>query len=77
MKKRARVPKSFLYKAIREKCVDCCGGQHKEVELCEAQNCPIWLLRFGARSLKLIPALKESLPEPKETPEWYKTASSS
>lgn len=34
-------------KAIREKCLDCCGGNSNEVRLCPAEDCPLWHFRFG------------------------------
>ena len=34
-------------KAIREKCIDCSGGSHKEVKLCPATQCPIYPFRMG------------------------------
>ncbi len=34
-------------KAIREKCLDCCCGQVKEVALCEVKECPLFSYRFG------------------------------
>jgi len=34
-------------KAIRLKCLDCCGGSRKEVRLCPAKDCPLWPYRFG------------------------------
>ena len=34
-------------KAIRLKCIDCCGGQQYEVRLCPATACPLWAYRFG------------------------------
>ena len=34
-------------KAIRNKCLDCCFGQQLEVKLCPAEDCPIYLFRFG------------------------------
>lgn len=34
-------------KAIREKCLDCCCGQEKEVELCTCENCSLHIYRFG------------------------------
>lgn len=34
-------------KAIREKCLDCCGGQTSEVKLCPAEDCPLWNFRMG------------------------------
>ena len=34
-------------KAIRLKCIDCCGGQITEVRKCPAENCPLWRYRMG------------------------------
>ena len=34
-------------KAIRLKCIDCCGYQLKEVRLCPSTNCPLWRYRTG------------------------------
>ena len=35
-------------KAIRARCLDCCGGQKAEVRLCPSQKCPLWPYRMGA-----------------------------
>lgn len=34
-------------KAIREKCLDCCGGSTSEVKECTAERCPIYPFRLG------------------------------
>lgn len=34
-------------KAIREKCLDCCCGQVKEVRLCPSETCALWPYRMG------------------------------
>ena len=34
-------------KAIRLKCIDCCGGNMAEVRKCPAENCPLWRFRMG------------------------------
>lgn len=34
-------------KAIRLRCLDCCGFQPKEVALCPATNCPSHAFRMG------------------------------
>ena len=34
-------------KAIRSKCLDCCCGSAKEVRLCPAPDCPLYLFRYG------------------------------
>lgn len=34
-------------KAIRAKCLDCCGGSESEARKCTALNCPLWPLRMG------------------------------
>lgn len=36
-------------RAIRQKCIDCCGGSYKEVELCHLEDCPLFPYRFGKR----------------------------
>lgn len=39
-------------KAIRKKCLDCSGGQAKEVENCWAKDCPLYLFRLGKGNRK-------------------------
>jgi len=39
-------PKSPL-RALRARCLDCCGYQEKEVALCPAVDCPSWPFRMG------------------------------
>ena len=39
-------------KAIRARCIDCCGGQLYEVRLCPAEDCPLWVYRMGHRPKK-------------------------
>lgn len=34
-------------KAIKEKCIDCCCGQRKEVEVCGVPECALYPFRFG------------------------------
>jgi len=34
-------------KAIRANCIDCCGGQLKEVRECPAVDCPLYPFRMG------------------------------
>lgn len=34
-------------KAIRAKCIDCCGGSEGEARKCTATDCPLWPLRMG------------------------------
>ena len=33
--------------AIRDKCIDCCGGFVREVKRCTAYDCPLWRWRMG------------------------------
>ena len=40
-------------KAIRELCLDCCGGSYKEVKYCVIQNCPVYPYRMGKRPTKV------------------------
>jgi hypothetical protein len=32
---------------MREKCIDCCGGNKAEVARCEIQSCALWPFRMG------------------------------
>lgn len=34
-------------RAIRRKCLDCCGGYEREVRECELDDCPLWDYRLG------------------------------
>lgn len=34
-------------KAIRLKCIDCCGGNMAEVRKCPVEKCPLWRFRMG------------------------------
>ena len=34
-------------KAIRLKCIDCCGGNTAEVRKCPATHCSLWRFRMG------------------------------
>ena len=43
MEKKSRSRKQ----AIRNKCIDCCGGVRAEVRKCSATNCPLWPFRLG------------------------------
>ena len=50
-------------KAIRLKCIDCCGGQSAEVRKCPAVNCALWRYRMGKEEndeLKLNRKVKNS-----------------
>ncbi len=35
------------FKAIRARCVDCCGGSQAEVRKCVSIKCPLWPMRMG------------------------------
>jgi hypothetical protein len=55
-------------RAIRQKCIECCGGSHKEVRLCSATTCPLHAMRLGKnpgrhpskRTEKQLEALREA-----------------
>lgn len=36
-------------RAIRDKCLDCCGNQYGEVEKCPSKDCALWSYRKGKR----------------------------
>lgn len=39
-------------KAIRAKCLDCCGGSAYEVRLCPMTTCSLYIFRFGVNPNK-------------------------
>lgn len=39
-------------RAIRLKCIDCSGGQPKEIRLCMVRTCALWPYRMGKRPKK-------------------------
>ena len=46
--KEGHVKKTLIRsKAIREKCLECCVWQTKEVRLCPSKDCALWHYRMG------------------------------
>ena len=45
MAKRGQTP----LKAVRARCLECCGGSNKEVRLCPAEGCPLHPHRMGRK----------------------------
>lgn len=45
--------------AMRLKCIDCCGGDYKEVESCTCSNCSLFAFRFDPRKRKNIKFIYE------------------
>jgi hypothetical protein len=43
------IPKRSPLKAIRAKCLDCSGGQVKEVRQCPITSCPLYPFRMGRK----------------------------
>ena len=50
-------------KAIRAKCIDCCGGSRHEVRLCPVAACALWPYRFGKRSATVAKRAAKTLQE--------------
>lgn len=48
-----------LLKAIRAKCVDCCGDMKNEVLYCETCECPLYPFRLGVNYKTEIKKKKE------------------
>jgi hypothetical protein len=46
--------KIALYRAIREKCLDCCAGQPSEVAACSIVSCSLHPYRFGSASRRKV-----------------------
>jgi hypothetical protein len=49
-----------VLQAIRERCVDCCGGSTQEVRLCVAVACVAWPFRMGTDPWRAKRTLSES-----------------
>ena len=43
-------------KAIRARCVNCCGGSTQEVRFCTAASCPAWPFRMGKSPWRTPPS---------------------
>ena len=41
-----------LKQAIRQKCMDCCGGMRREVERCTISSCPLYPYRKAEAQAK-------------------------
>jgi len=41
------IGKKQLWRSVREKCLECCGGGEREVAFCTCPSCPLYALRFG------------------------------
>lgn len=39
--------KVAVLKAIRNKCLECCGDSPYEVKNCTSKTCPLYVFRFG------------------------------
>jgi len=46
---RTGVKPATALKAIKEFCIECMGGDKKEVEHCTAPKCPLFDFRFGKK----------------------------
>jgi hypothetical protein len=60
--------------AIKKKCLECSGGDRKEVMACELKNCPLHSYRMGVDSAAamLRPAEVEKKKEPESQLEQLK-----
>lgn len=47
---KVKFPKADLWRAIRQKCLDCFNEQYTEVEKCPITKYPLYTYRFGSKS---------------------------
>ncbi len=45
-------------RAMRKKCLDCCGNSSREVELCPVRDCALYPYRLGKHPTKKSPQPK-------------------
>jgi len=63
---------TWLKKAIRGRCLECCGYEARSVSLCESRECAIWEWRLGDGEKSSKPkTLQEKLFEGDEEDEIY------
>ena len=55
-------------KAIRAKCIDCCGGQLIEVRRCELSSCDLWPYRMGRNPARKGVGGRSGLVAPDDSP---------
>ena len=53
-------PPLIRSKAIKEKCMNCCGWQRSEVVACTSYSCPLWPYRVTKATKKTEPPLTET-----------------
>lgn len=58
--------KKAILRAIRKKCLECCGGSRKEVAECELEDCPLHPYRFGREPEKESARHEDSPSTPSE-----------
>ena len=49
-----KIPKQYMTKQIRLKCIDCCGGDVDENRFCAITDCALWYFRFGTSPMAYI-----------------------
>jgi hypothetical protein len=54
-------------KAIRAKCLDCCGGSPAEVRKCVSVKCALWPMRMGKFPAHLRAAMKADAAEEEDS----------
>ena len=50
-----------MAKAIKEKCMDCVGGQREEVRKCQLTKCPLFPYHFGCNPNTYINRHKDNV----------------
>lgn len=48
--------RSSIGKAVRAKCIDCCGGNQAEVRKCVSTTCPLWPFRMRSNPFREKPS---------------------
>jgi hypothetical protein len=52
-----------LLRAVRENCIECCGGNEAEVRRCRLVWCPMWPYRMGSNPFHRVTLSEEQREE--------------
>lgn len=58
-------------KAVREYCIDCCGGSSGDVTMCNILSCPLWWWRFGVPMSSKVAKKRMEKARRRDPQDWF------